>query len=312
MLLLDCLPTDSPPSSVTIGVFDGVHAGHAKIISRLVKIAAEDGLVSTVLTFASHPLLTLRPDDAPKLLTDLPAKAALLDALGVQRTVVLPFDKGLASMTQDEFVRDILRKGVNARVVLAGEAFRFGRDRQGSVETLRSAGLEYRFNVEVVESFSLSDSPEPVSSSAIRRALARNQVAEAAEMLGRPYSLEGVVVVGDRRGIKIGFPTANIPVAKTQAWPADGVYAGRFTDSDGVRYDCAINVGRRPTFYQNAEHSTLEAHLLDFDGDLYGHRVKVEFEQFLRSEQRFSGIEALAAQLKVDVVNARRALEASG
>ena len=312
MLLLDCLPTDSPPSSVTIGVFDGVHAGHAKIISRLVKIAAEDGLVSTVLTFASHPLLTLRPDDAPKLLTDLPAKAALLEALGVQRTVVLPFDKSLASMTQGEFVRDVLYKGVNARVVLAGEAFRFGRDRQGSVETLRSAGLEYRFKVEVVESFSLSDSPEPVSSSAIRRALACNQVAEAAEMLGRPYSLEGVVVVGDRRGIKIGFPTANIPVAKTQAWPADGVYAGRFTDSDGVRYDCAINVGRRPTFYQNAEHSTLEAHLLDFDGDLYGHRVKVEFEQFLRSEQRFSGIEALAAQLKVDVVNARRALEASG
>ena len=312
MLLLDCLPTDSPPSSVTIGVFDGVHAGHAKIISRLVKIAAEDGLVSTVLTFASHPLLTLRPDDAPKLLTDLPAKAALLEALGVQRTVVLPFDKSLASMTQDEFVRDVLHKGVNARVVLAGGAFRFGRDRQGSVETLRSAGLEYRFNVEVVESFSLSGSAEPVSSSAIRRALARNRVAEAAEMLGRPYSIEGVVVVGDRRGVTIGFPTANIPVAKTQAWPADGVYAGRFTDSDGVRYDCAINVGRRPTFYQNAEHSTLEAHLLDFDGDLYGHRVKVEFEQFLRSEQRFSGIEALAAQLKVDVVNARRVLEAPG
>lgn len=312
MLLLDCLPTDSPPSSVTIGVFDGVHAGHAKIISRLVKIAAEDGLVSTVLTFASHPLLTLRPDEAPKLLTDLPAKAALLEALGVQRTVVLPFDKSLASMTQDEFVRDVLHKGVNARVVLAGGAFRFGRDRQGSVETLRSAGLEYRFNVEVVESFSLSGSAEPVSSSAIRRALARNRVAEAAEMLGRPYSIEGVVVVGDRRGVTIGFPTANIPVAKTQAWPADGVYAGRFTDSDGVRYDCAINVGRRPTFYQNAEHSTLEAHLLDFDGDLYGHRVKVEFEQFLRSEQRFSGIEALAAQLKVDVVNARRVLEAPG
>lgn len=312
MLLLDCLPTDSPPSSVTIGVFDGVHAGHAKIISRLVKIAAEDGLVSTVLTFASHPLLTLRPDEAPKLLTDLPAKAALLEALGVQRTVVLPFDKSLASMTQGEFVRDVLHKGVNAKVVLAGGAFRFGRDRQGSVETLRSAGLEYRFNVEVVESFSLSGSAEPVSSSAIRRALARNRVAEAAEMLGRPYSIEGVVVVGDRRGVTIGFPTANIPVAKTQAWPADGVYAGRFTDSDGVRYDCAINVGRRPTFYQNAEHSTLEAHLLDFDGDLYGHRVKVEFEQFLRSEQRFSGIEALAAQLKVDVVNARRVLEAPG
>ena len=297
---------------MTIGVFDGVHAGHTKIISRLVKIAAEDGLVSTVLTFASHPLLTLRPDEAPKLLTDLPAKAALLEALGVQRTVVLPFDKSLASMTQDEFVRDVLHKGVNARVVLAGGAFRFGRDRQGSVETLRSAGLEYRFNVEVVESFSLSGSAEPVSSSAIRRALARNRVAEAAEMLGRPYSIEGVVVVGDRRGVTIGFPTANIPVAKTQAWPADGVYAGRFTDSDGVRYDCAINVGRRPTFYQNAEHSTLEAHLLDFDGDLYGHRVKVEFEQFLRSEQRFSGIEALAAQLKVDVVNARRVLEAPG
>jgi len=312
VLLLDCLPTDSPPSSVTIGVFDGVHAGHAKIISRLVKIAAEDGLVSTVLTFASHPLLTLRPDEAPKLLTDLPAKAALLEALGVQRTVVLPFDKSLASMTQGEFVRDVLHKGVNAKVVLAGGAFRFGRDRQGSVETLRSAGLEYRFNVEVVESFSLSGSAEPVSSSAIRRALARNRVAEAAEMLGRPYSIEGVVVVGDRRGVTIGFPTANIPVAKTQAWPADGVYAGRFTDSDGVRYDCAINVGRRPTFYQNAEHSTLEAHLLDFDGDLYGHRVKVEFEQFLRSEQRFSGIEALAAQLKVDVVNARRVLEAPG
>ena len=312
MLLLDRLPTDSPPSAVVVGVFDGVHAGHAKIISRLVKISAERELVPTVVTFADHPLLTLRPDEAPKLLTDLPAKALLLKALGVQRTVVLEFDESMASKTHTEFVRDILCEGLNAKVVLAGPDFRFGLDRQGSVETLRSAGSKIGFDVEVIELFSSPNSSEAVSSSAIRRMLSGNRVAEAAEMLGRPYSIEGVVVVGDRRGAKIGFPTANIPVARTQAWPADGVYVGRFTDSDGCRYDCAINVGRRPTFYQNAEHSTLEAHLLDFDGDLYGHQVKVEFEEFLRKEQRFSGIDALASQLRVDVANARKVLAAIG
>ena len=127
-----------------------------------------------------------------------------------------------------------------------------------------------------------------------------------AHMLGRPYAIRGVVIEGDRRGVTVGFPTANIPVATDRAWPADGVYAGLFCDSDGARYGCAINIGRRPTFFEHAEHSILEAHLLDFDDDLYGHEVQVEFLRFLRSERRFSGIDALAAQLKKDVENARR------
>ncbi len=308
VLVMDSLPSRSPPSSVTVGVFDGVHLGHRRIIRRLLRVSSERGLVPTVVTFDTHPLATLRPDEAPKLLSGLADKADLLCSLGVERLVVLEFNHDFASRTHEEFTEEILSGCLNAAVVVAGAGFRFGCERRGSVETLRADGDRLGFHVETVGQLAMPGVSEPVSSSAIRRELASNGVALAAQMLGRPYAISGEVVMGDQRGRTIGFPTANIPVARNLAWPADGVYAGWFTNSDGVRYDCAINIGRRPTFYQNVEHSTLEAHLLDFDDDLYGHEVTVEFGEFLRSERRFSGIDALAAQLRVDVANAREIL----
>ncbi|MCY3559836.1 MAG: bifunctional riboflavin kinase/FAD synthetase [bacterium] len=306
MLVSDSPPAGSPASAVAVGVFDGVHVGHQQILSRVVQRAAAAGLCPTVVTFDTHPAFTLRPQNAPLLLTDLRQKLALFDDLGLQQAVVLPFEDRLATTPAEDFVSRVLVEGLAAKLVVAGADFHFGADRQGSTGTLRVAGARWGFEVETVDLHHFPNAPEPVSSTAIRRALAGSRVADAAQMLGRPYAIRGTVIEGDRRGVTIGFPTANIPVATDRAWPADGVYAGLFCDSDDARYGCAINIGRRPTFFEHAEHSILEAHLLDFDGDLYGHDVQVEFLRFLRSERRFSGIDELAAQLKKDTENARR------
>ena len=308
MIVLDSPPSDSPPSAVAVGVFDGVHIGHQQILGRVVELARTGGLAATVVTFDTHPALTVRPENAPRLLTDLGQKLDVFASLGLEQAVVLGFGESLAATSPDDFVSRILVEGLGARVVVAGSDFHFGSDREGSVGTLRVAGARHGFEVESVDLYHFPDAPEPVSSTAIRRALAGSRVADVAQMLGRPYAIRGVVIEGDRRGVTVGFPTANIPVAADRAWPADGVYAGLFRDSDGTRHGCAINIGRRPTFFEHAEHSILEAHLLDFDGDLYGHEVQVEFLRFLRSERRFSGIDALAAQLKKDVENARRVI----
>ena len=306
MLVLDSPPADSPPSAVAVGVFDGVHVGHHQILGRVVDRAVAEDLCAAVVTFDTHPAITLRPQNAPRLLTDLRQKLDLFESLGLERAVVLPFADGLAATPAEDFIDEVLVNGLNARAVVAGVDFHFGANREGSAGTLRVAGARCGFEVETVDLYRFPGDPEPVSSTAIRRALAGSRVADVARMLGRPYAIRGVVIEGDRRGVTVGFPTANIPVATDRAWPADGVYAGLFTDSDGCRYGCAINIGRRPTFFEHAEHSILEAHLLDFDDDLYGHEVQVEFLRFLRSERRFSGIDALAAQLKKDVENARR------
>ncbi len=311
MLVLDSPPTDSPPSAVAVGVFDGVHVGHQQILSRVVDRAAAEGLSAAVVTFDTHPAFTLRPQNAPMLLTDLAQKLDLFESLGLQRAVVLPFGDGLAATSPEDFIDEVLVAGLNAKLVVAGADFHFGANREGSAGTLRVAGARCGFEVETVDLYHFPHAPEPVSSTAIRRALAGSRVADVAHMLGRPYAIRGVVIEGDHRGVTVGFPTANIPVATDRAWPADGVYAGLFTDNDGRRHGCAINIGRRPTFFEHAEHSILEAHLLDFDGDLYGHEVQVEFLRFLRSERRFSGIDALAAQLKKDVENARRIIAQS-
>ena len=311
MLVLDSPPADSPPSVVAVGVFDGVHIGHQQILARVVERARDEGLCATVVTFDTHPAHTLRPQNAPVLLTDLRQKLDVFASLGLERAVVLPFGDRLAATSAEDFIGEVLVEGLNVQAVVAGVDFHFGSDREGSTGTLRIAGARSGFDVETVDLYRFPDAPEAVSSTAIRRALAGSRVADVVQMLGRPYAIRGVVIEGDRRGVTVGFPTANIPVSTDRAWPADGVYAGWFTDTDGTRYGCAINIGRRPTFFEHAEHSMMEAHLLDFDGDLYGHEVQVEFLRFLRSERRFSGIDALAAQLKKDVENARRIIAGS-
>lgn len=309
MHVLRDLPENSDPSAVTIGVFDGVHVGHQLIIGRMVDHARERSLRATVVTFDPHPALLLRPESAPKLLSTLESKLGCLESLGVDRTLVLPFTPDLSKMSPAEFVHRILVHSLEARRVVIGEDFHFGNNRAGNVDDLAELGIASGFDVDVVELTRLEGMPEPVSSTAVRRALAGGRVADAARMLGRPYAVTGEVLMGDQRGRLIGFPTANVPVSRDRAWPTDGVYAGWLTASDGVRRPCAINIGKRPTFYQHAEHSLLEAHVLDFDGDLYGDFVKVEFAEFLRSERRFDGIDELASQLKVDIEQARRILD---
>lgn len=305
-------PHEHGPAAVAIGVFDGVHLGHEYVLDRVLQVAAENDLRPTVLSFQTHPAMTIRPENAPKLLTSVDQKVERFAECGMESAFVLPFDERFAETTADQFVDDLLIDRVGAKAVIVGADFHFGADRAGSVDTLIEAGERGDFIVEVLELETLPSGTEPVSSTAIRRALAGGRVADAAAMLGRPYQIDGVVIEGDRRGRTIGFPTANIPVSLDRAWPADAVYAGYFTRANGDRHECAINIGRRPTFYEHAEHSILEAHLLDFDDDLYGERARVEFIKFLRSEHRFDGIDALAAQLKLDIQATRDVLAGYG
>ena len=297
------------PSVITIGAYDGVHRGHRAVIAQVRELAHSLDCQSVVVTFDRHPASVVRPESAPKLLTDADQKLELLAETGVDVTCVVTFDEAKAQMSPSEFARSVLSDGLNTKVIVVGEDFHFGHRRQGNVDTLRELGVELGFRVEPIRLIERPDGVnEPVSSTAIRRALAGGQVEVAANLLGRPYEVRGEVVRGDQRGRTIGFPTANIAVPQAMCLPADGVYAGRFIDEDSRSWMCAVNLGRRPTFVEHSEHSLLEAHLLDFEGDLYGRRVRVTFEKFLRSERKFDGLESLRSQLVADVAAVRSTL----
>lgn len=297
------------PSVITIGAYDGVHRGHRAVIAQVRDLARSLDCQSVVVTFDRHPASVVRPESAPKLLTDADQKLELLAETGVDVTCVVTFDEAKAQMSPSEFARSVLSDGLNTKVIVVGEDFHFGHRRQGNVDTLRELGVELGFRVEPIRLIERPDGVnEPVSSTAIRRALAGGQVEVAANLLGRPYEVRGEVVRGDQRGRTIGFPTANIAVPQAMCLPADGVYAGRFIDEDSRSWMCAVNLGRRPTFVEHSEHSLLEAHLLDFEGDLYGRRVRVTFEKFLRSERKFDGLESLRSQLVADVAAVRSTL----
>lgn len=294
---------------ITIGAYDGVHLGHQAVIADVRRHAAELGAKSVVLTFDRHPATIVRPESAPRLLTDLPQKLELLQQTGIDATVVVVFDQRRSLESPDEFVQEVLVDCLRAKLVVVGEDFHFGYQRQGNVAMLRSLGRAADFEVLPIALLPRADGvDEPVSSTAIRRALAGGSVALAAQLLGRPYEARGVVVTGDQRGRLLGFPTANVEVPNQLCLPADGVYAGWYERSDGSVHPCAINLGRRPTFYEHADHSLLEAHLLDFSGDLYGERARVRFADFLRSERKFEGVDALISQLKHDIEHARAVL----
>ncbi len=297
------------PSVITIGAYDGVHRGHQAVIAQVRELADSLGCQSVVVTFDRHPASVVRPESAPKLLTDMEQKIELLAATGVDATRVVTFNEDKARMTADEFAREILIKGLRTQVIVVGEDFHFGYRRQGNVEMLRTLGAELGFRVEPVKLIQRPDGvAEPVSSTAIRRALAGGQVETAAQLLGRPVEIRGVVVHGDQRGRTIGFPTANIAVPPAMCLPADGVYAGRYVDEQSRSFMCAVNLGRRPTFVERSDHSLLEAHLLDYSGDLYGQRARVTFEKFLRSERKFDGLESLRSQLADDIAAVRNTL----
>ena len=304
----DSAPADAQRSVITIGAYDGVHRGHQAVITQVRNEAARLGCRSVVVTFDRHPASVVRPESAPKLLTDIDQKMAALAATGVDATFVVRFDSDAAQEDPAEFVRRVLVETLRAQLIVVGEDFHFGYKRRGNVALLRELGKEHDFEVVPVQLIARPDGvAEPVSSTSIRRALAGGQVEVAANLLGRPFSVSGVVVHGDKRGRTIGFPTANIEVPNAMCLPADGVYSGTVQRADGSSHVCAINLGRRPTFFEHADHSLLEAHLLDFDGDLYGERVSVTFEHFLRSERKFEGLESIKTQLQLDVAAARAA-----
>ena len=293
-------------SVVTIGAYDGVHRGHQAVIDQVRQQAEILDARSVVVTFDRHPASVVRPESAPLLLTDIDQKLELLASTGLDATCIVKFDETSSRETPTNFVKRVLVDGLSAKRVIIGEDFHFGHKRGGNVALLRELGPKFDFDVVPIELISRGDGvDEPVSSTAIRRALAGGQVELATQLLGHHFEVRGKVVHGDERGKQIGFPTANIEVPSQICRPADGVYAGVLTRADGTKHVCAINLGRRPTFYEHADSSMLEAHLLDFDGELYGEIVKVSFSHFLRGERKFENIDALKAQLKNDIEQTR-------
>ena len=299
-----------PGTAVTIGAYDGVHLGHRALLRDLSERARAEGLSTVVVTFDRHPASVVRPESAPRQLTDLQQKLDLLAACGIDRTLVVPFDAERANETAEDFVKEVLVDQLSARLVVVGEDFHFGHGRRGNVELLRRLGGQYGFEVAGVSL--TGDGHDAVSSTRIRALLAEGDVEEAAQLLGRPHEVRGEVVHGDGRGgPELGFPTANLQISEEIALPADGIYAGWFTRPDGSRHMSAISVGRRPTFYEPGETSVLvEAYLLDFEGDLYGELGRVTFVGRLRDEMKFDSVEALIAQMHQDVTAAAALLGA--
>jgi riboflavin kinase/FMN adenylyltransferase len=285
-------------TAVTIGAYDGVHRGHQFVITHLRRLAEAGGLQSVVLTFDRHPAAVVRPESAPKLLTDLDQKLEVLASTGVDATVVLSFDAARAREEPEDFVRDVLVGALRARVVVVGEDFHFGRRRRGNVALLRDMGGALGFEVAHVPLL------PGISSTTVRRRLEAGDVAGAAELLGRPHQVRGVVERGDQRGRQLGYPTAHVALPPDILLPAPGIYAGWY---DGERA-AAISVGRRPTFKDGGAPVVLEAYLLDFDGDLYGRPAQVSFVSRLRDEERYDSVDDLLVQMGRDVEATRAAL----
>lgn len=301
-------------SAVTIGAYDGLHLGHRAVIAEVRREAESRGLASAVVTFDRHPASVVRPETAPKLLCDLDQKLELLESTGVDLAVVIRFDEERAAETAEEFVQEVLVDCLHARTVIVGADFHFGKGRGGNVALLNQLGPELGFDVHGMALVDAEGRPTAddarVSSTAIRRALVEGDVERAAAMLGRPHEVRGIVRTGDQRGRDLGFPTANVAVPGSILLPADGIYAGWLRRADGEVLPTAISLGRRPTFYETADASLLEAHVLDFSGDLYDERVAVRFVARLRGEERFDTVEALIDQMQRDCDRARRILGA--
>ncbi len=298
-------------SVLTIGAFDGVHLGHQAIIATVCGRARALGIESAVVTFDVHPALVVRPESAPLILTPLDEKLELLEGLGVDVVYLIEFDHGRAATTAEAFMHEVFLDRLGVVEIVVGSDFHFGKGREGTVQFLAEHGAELGFRVDGLELVRHEAmATEHVSSTAIRRALADGDLVEATSMLGRRYSMVGTVVEGDKRGRTIGFPTANLIFEAGRARPGNGVYAAWATTSDGKRHMAAVNIGVRPTFHSESEAPVLEAHLLEFDADLYGSSLGVEFVAFLRSERKFDGIDALRDQLDVDIETVRSVLGA--
>ncbi len=296
------LPEAARGATVALGNFDGVHRGHAHLI-RSAHAARPDRALA-VLTFEPHPRRVFRPDDPPFRLTLAGERAAALAGLGVAILYQLPFDRAFSELSAEAFVGEVLHRGLGAAHLACGPDFAFGHRRAGDVGFLATAAERLGIGLTVVPP--LADAQGPLSSTRIRRALQDGYPERANAELGRAWSIAGVVAEGDRRGRTIGFPTANVALGE-HLEPARGVYAVRVRLGDGSAKRGVANIGRRPTVASGAE-SRLEAHLFDFEGDLYGQAIAVELHRFLRSERKFESLEALRAQIAVDAAEAKGVL----
>jgi riboflavin kinase/FMN adenylyltransferase len=303
-------PRGFPRPAVAIGNFDGVHRGHQALVAVAVRDGRQAGGEAVVLTFDPHPSRVLAPDRSPRALMTVEQKAEILDGLGVDVLAVLPFTAELSREAPEAFVEKVIGGCLGAQTVVVGTGFRFGHRRAGDLARLEGLGARLGFRVHGVPP--VVHEGEPISSTRIREALSRGDVAAAGALLGRPFFVDGVVTEGDGRGRGLGFPTANLAL-RNETLPGLGVYACRCRRLDGAGEPRAcgavVNVGRRPTF--GGGHVGVEAHLLDFEGDLYGASLRVAFVERLREEQRFSGPEALVAQIARDVARARELLSSA-
>jgi riboflavin kinase/FMN adenylyltransferase len=306
LLGLRRIPTDLGPTVVTIGVFDGVHRGHRALLDRVAAEAAARGITPGAITFDRHPMEVLRPDSRPPMLTTLRQRIELLGAAGMRFVLVLPFRRRLSRMPAEEFAVKVLLEAVSARAIVVGDNFRFGHGAAGTPELLER--LARPRGVDVIPMSLNGEDGQPISSTRIRAALAAGDVTTATRLLGRPFSVEGHVVRGDDRGRRLlGVPTANLRLPARLALPARGIYAGHLRIAgSGQPLPAVSNVGVNPQF--GGVPLRVEAHVLDWDGDLYDRRVRVSFEHRLRDETTFPDIQALIAQMREDISQARRLL----
>lgn len=288
------------PTVLTLGVFDGLHLGHQRIMKTVVERAKAAGAVPTAITFDPHPRAVLHPESAPPLLQTLDQRLANLEVLGIEQAIVVQFNREFADQEASEFLSGIVKERLHAKEVYLGKGFAFGKNRGGNIELLREMGAHLGFVADEVEEVQLRGIR--ISSSGIRRLLAEGKINLARRMLGRPYGVEGVIIRGNRRGHTIGFPTANLK-PHNRVIPKFGVYATA-TLIEGTWRKSITNIGVRPTF-ENTTEPSIETYVFDFDGDLYGDVLRVRFLYRIRDERKFSGIDELKAQIERD---SRRAM----
>ncbi len=293
------------PAWLTIGVFDGVHLGHQQVLRQLVAGASADSAASTVITFFPHPAVVLGKIANPSYLTSPDERAALLHQLGVEMVITLSFDRALASMSADEFMAELASR-LDIRRLLVGQDFALGRGREGSLPRLQQIGEQLGYSLQVIEPVHLEG--ERISSSLTRAYLLEGAVNQAARLLGRYYHIGGRVIHGDGRGKQLGFPTANLDFWTEKLLPANGVYA-TWAWVAGQRCPAVTNLGVRPTFDQQAPHPHLETHLLDYQADLYGKPIQLDFVARIRPEMRFPSVDALVAQVNQDKKTAQEMLD---
>ena len=287
------------PTVLTLGVFDGLHLGHQRIMQTVVERAKAVDAVPTAITFDPHPRAVLHPESAPPLLQTLDQRLANFEVMGIEQAIVIGFNRDFASQSAEDFLREIVHDRLHAKEVYLGKGFAFGNNRGGNIELLRKMSAEFGFFADEVDEIQLRG--QRISSSKIRHLLLEGHINLARRMLGRPYGVEGVIIRGNQRGHTIGFPTANLQ-PHNRVIPKFGVYATS-TLLDGVWRRSITNVGVRPTFEKEAEPS-IESYIFGFDGDLYGDVLRVRFLHRIRDERKFNGLEELKAQIQKDTQTA--------